>query len=88
MKLISFAQMMIDETEDYDEHQVSSSLTNQSSGSSVSNKRAASPMIYKPGKRIRAPSTPPPPINSSGYSSVGNSKMMKNCKLDFPTRIK
>ena len=61
--------MMIDETEDVDEHQVSAgSLSNGSSsspnggGGGISGKRAAaSPVLYKPGKRIRPPTTPPPP---------------------------
>ena len=76
--------MMIDETEDFDEHQVlSSSLANQNSpfspSGSSSGKRQAPPspvVMYKPGKRIKPPSMPPSAyeqngvVNNSGSSSV------------------
>ncbi|XP_075243617.1 integrator complex subunit 6-B-like isoform X2 [Convolutriloba macropyga] len=77
-------KMMIDETEDFDEHQVlSSSLANQNSpfspSGSSSGKRQAPPspvVMYKPGKRIKPPSMPPSAyeqngvVNNSGSSAV------------------
>ena len=86
-RLLHFSQMMIDETEDFDEHQVSASLSNQNSpsagsglgGSSLSapgGKRQSpmSPVLYRPGKRIRPPSLPPSAFEGGSAAPITNGK--------------